>query len=109
MNGRSRNRLGPVAAALLVWLATAAEVAAQVSVVPVSELRFGVLTAGIPTRVEPTDQAGGAQIDVTAKGRITVVVVLPALLVSPAGHQVSMQFTAADGQYRIGRLDQVAR
>lgn len=108
MNGRARKRVRPLAAALLVWLAPAAEVAAQISVVPVSELRFGVITAGIPTRIAPTDATGAAQIDVTAKGKITVVVVLPTLLQSPAGHQVPVQFSAADGQYRVGNRAPVA-
>jgi hypothetical protein len=103
MNGRARfARVRPLAAALLVVLGTAAQAAAQISVIPVSELRFGTLTAGIPTSVAPGDLSGSAQIDVTAQGRITIVVVLPTTLTSATGATVPVEFSAVDGRYQVG-------
>lgn len=75
---------------------------APAAVVPVSNLRFGTLIPGVPTRVPPTDLTGSAEVQVTGRGRMTLVVVLPAFVSSPNGQNLPIQFAANDGQYMIG-------
>jgi hypothetical protein len=77
-------------------------VAQTAAVVPVSNLRFGTLLPGVPTRIPPADLSGAAKIQVTGKGRMTLVVVLPAFVTSPNGQNIPLQFSANDGQYMIG-------
>lgn len=76
--------------------------AQQFSVVPVDELRFGTLMQGVPTRVAPTDAASRADLHVNGKGRMTLVVVLPATVNSAGGQAIPLQFGANDGLYQIG-------
>ena len=69
---------------------------------PVSNLRFGELLQGIPERVAPDDASASAEIRVTGKGRMTLVVALPASVMSPGGNSIPVQFAANDALYRIG-------
>ena len=73
-----------------------------ISVLPITDLRFGDLMTGIPTRVPPTDAARRAEVHVLANGRITIVIVLPATLAAPTSNTMPVTFAANDGLYQVG-------
>lgn len=73
-----------------------------VGITTVQGLRFGTLIPGASQRVTATDE-GRAEVVVSTRGRITVVVNLPTELTSSAGSEaVPVSFDASDGRYRIG-------
>lgn len=89
--------------AFALFVLCARPAAGQVAVIPGQPLRFGTLLPGVPTRVAPTDGTARADIQVTGKGRMTFVVVLPASVTNISGQTIPLQFSANDGLYQVGK------
>lgn len=95
--GRTWKRIGLLTCALF---AAASPAVAQVALFPRQGLSFGVLTAGIADRVDPTDAARRAELEIVGEGDYTVVVQVPAALQSPEGRTLPLRFEAGDGLIR---------
>ena len=88
------------------WLfATAALVAAghpaaaQISVLPVRDLAFGLVIVGIPTSIGPSHPVRSGQFRLTApvNSRLRFRLTLPTSLDGPAGAKLPISFTNTDG------------
>lgn len=97
-----RRAIGVVLLAGLTAVASAQGVHAQIAVTPASGLSFGELFQGTPVHVAPADAARRAEIHITGRGNLTIVLGLPAALTSAGGAVVPLQYDAADGEYQVG-------
>ena len=82
--------------ALFLLLLTAGGVRGQVTAVPQSDLAFGLLIPGTPTRVLVSDVARRAEWILTGRGSTTVSFVLPTALQGPGGAVLPLVFQAGD-------------
>jgi hypothetical protein len=69
--------------------------------IPVQGLRFGVLTPGLVTQVQVTDNVGRAAVEVTGRGQVTVSFALPSALRTSGGVDLPLHFGPADGRVLI--------
>jgi len=73
---------------------------AQVSLFPRQGLSFGTLSPGVPEWIAPTDAARRAEVELVGAGDYTILVDVPAALVSAAGGAMPLSFGVADGMIR---------
>jgi hypothetical protein len=99
------------------WLAAAllaipvepcfAQARSTVSALPVQGLRFGVLSAGMPSIVSPADAARRAAVELVGGGHVTVAFQLPPALRTPGGAALPLRFGPTDGRIVFPRSDRV--
>ena len=82
--------------ALFLLLMGTGEAQGQVTAVPQSDLAFGLLIPGTPTRVLVSDVARRAEWLLTGRGNTTVSFVLPTALQGPGGALLPLVFQAGD-------------
>ncbi len=99
----SAHRVGWIAAWCALLVAPLAA-SAQLSVVPVQDLAFGQLQAGISSTISVTDAARRAEFDIRGNGTYTLDVILPTRMVSAQGKVLPLSFSNTSGRYRWSRL-----
>ncbi len=98
---RRTRRLGlAVACAACLW---GLPLAGQVSVVPRQGLQFGTVVAPIPVTVTPTNAASRAELEIVGSGSYTLLVTVPAALVSAGGRTLPLRFGPGDGIVELWR------
>jgi len=88
-------------AALVALAANVGRLHGQVLVVPERDLDFGLISAGVPAAVQPTDVVRSAQLRVEGRGRYQISFLLPTHLSSLSGHTIPLVFGATDGRLTI--------
>ena len=98
-----------LAAALLATQAEPcfAQARSTVSALPVQGLRFGVLSAGVPSVVSPADGARRAAVELVGTGHVTLTFQLPPALLTPGGAALPLRFGPTDGRIVFPRSDRV--
>ncbi len=83
---------------MMLAAALPAMLRAQVQVVGVRDLAFGLVIAGVPTTVSPGDptRSGEFTVDAPRGSRISVSFALPAGLTGPPGASLPISFTNRD-------------
>lgn len=84
-------------AAVVVLLAGPRAAQAQVLVMTERDLAFGMLTAGAPTTVPPSDVVRSAQMRIEGRGTFQISFLLPTSLTALRGDQIPLVFGATDG------------
>lgn len=84
-------------AAVVVLLAGPRAAQAQVLVMTERDLAFGMLTAGAPTAVPPSDVVRSAQMRIEGRGTFQISFLLPTSLTTLRGDQIPLVFGATDG------------
>jgi hypothetical protein len=95
-----RTRLFWLLVACVALALAPAPAGAQVSLFPRQGLSFGTLSPGVPEWIAPTDVARRAEVELVGSGDYTVLVEVPAALVSAAGSSMPISFGVADGMIR---------
>jgi hypothetical protein len=74
-------------------------VTAQISVIPIRDLAFGPVIAGIPTSIGPSHPVRSGQLRLTAplNSRLQFRLTLPTSLDGPAGARLPISFSNNDG------------
>jgi hypothetical protein len=98
----SWRRISLSVAAALAVAAGAAQGQSSITVVPLQGLRFGVLSAGLPTPVSPDAAGSRAALEIVGSGAVTVSFRLPAALTTRTGAQLPLRFASTDGRVLIG-------
>lgn len=84
-----------------------AQARGTVSVLPVQGLRWGVLSAGIPSPVSPQDAARRASVELVGAGQVTLTFALPAGLTAEGGALLPLRFAPTDGRIVFPRSSRV--
>lgn len=84
-----------------------AQARSTVLALPVQGLRFGVLSAGVPSVVSPADGARRAAVELVGTGHVTLTFQLPPALRTPGGAALPLRFGPTDGRIVFPRGDRV--
>lgn len=84
-----------------------AQARGTVSALPVQGLRWGALSAGIPSPISPQDAARRASVELVGAGQVTLTFSLPAGLEAEGGAVLPLHFAPTDGRIVFPRSGRV--